>query len=151
MRDRRMQFVDVFQLPLDSIHWACCLMLTGLIWVIQLVHYPSFLWIDPSKFVKFTEFHGKRISLIVIPLMVIELATAVLLCFEMNSFVWRLNLGGVLLIWASTFFISVPLHIKLDKERHEPTIKRLIITNWPRTVLWTARSIMIAGYMMRGV
>jgi hypothetical protein len=39
----------------------------------------------------------------------------------------------------STFLVSVPLHNLLQKERNSKIIERLILTNWPRTILWTLR------------
>ena len=126
----------------------CCFSLTGLIWVIQLVHYPSFAFVEPSQFGAFTKLHGTRISLIVMPLMCIELLTSFLLFygqFEVPQFskLFVINFVGVLLIWLSTFCLSVPIHSKLDSGFDLNLIKMLISTNWPRTVLWSLRSILI--------
>jgi hypothetical protein len=116
----------------------CCFSLTGLIWVIQILHYPGFHFVD-ILFKDFHSFHSTRISMIVIPLMLTELATASLLALQNPSrFGW--NFVGVLLIWASTFFLSVPLHNQLAGERNSQLIAQLVLTNWPRTLLWSLRS-----------
>ena len=54
-------------------------LLTGVIWTIQLVHYPSFHFIDKLSFTNFHNFHERRISIIVMPLMLIELITSIAL------------------------------------------------------------------------
>ena len=126
------------------IHAASCFMMTGLIWTIQLVHYPSFYWIEKSAFTDFEVFHSRRISFIVIPVMIIELGSGVLLTlFSGYQSSWLLNLVGIIIIWLSTFVLSVPCHQKLSQNRDEATIKRLVQTNWPRTILWSVRSVFL--------
>lgn len=114
--------------------------MTGLIWMIQMVHYPAFHYVDRTQFAAFSVFHSRRISWIVMPIMLLELAAAVALLIESPNWVWWTN--GVLLvaIWLSTFFLSVPLHARLAEGYSEAVTDRLIYTNWPRTVLWTVRS-----------
>jgi hypothetical protein len=116
----------------------CCFCLTGLIWVIQILHYPSFHFVDLS-FKDFHGFHSARISMIVMPLMLTEIGTAAYLAVQ-NPSRFGLNFLGVLLIWASTFFLSVPLHNQLAGERQSELISQLVWTNWPRTILWSLRS-----------
>ena len=53
--------------------------MVGVIWVIQLVHYPSFHFIDKDIYDSFQKFHMNKISIIVIPVMILELATGFLL------------------------------------------------------------------------
>lgn len=114
--------------------------MTGLIWMVQLVHYPSFRFVSES-FQPFHRFHSNRITWIVLPVMAVELITACVLALQLKNTLWILNLGGVLLIWAATALLSVPQHNLLAKESNAQTIKRLVTTNWVRTLLWTARSV----------
>jgi hypothetical protein len=116
----------------------CCFFLTGLIWVIQLLHYPGFHYVD-VQFLDFHRFHSARISILVIPLMLAELTTAALLAME-NPQRYGWNLLGVVLIWLSTFLLSVPLHNQLAEARNTAWISQLVLTNWPRTILWSLRS-----------
>ncbi len=56
---------------------------------------------------------------------------------------FSLNATGfyiVVLIWAATGLFSVPAHSKLEKAKDELAIKKLVTTNWVRTVLWTVKS-----------
>ena len=126
-----------------EMHKFCCYFLTGLIWVIQLVHYPSFSFAEEKNFSSFMNFHQARISLIVIPVMILELGLAALLVyFKAHTWSW-LNLFLVLGIWLSTFTLSVPLHAKLDNHFSLKVINSLVKTNWPRTLLWTLRSVIL--------
>ena len=118
--------------------------LTGVIWTIQIVHYPSFHYIDKLSFVNFHQFHERRISIIVMPLMILELISSVALYFnDMSNHTFLLNLIVVGLIWCSTFFIQVPIHNILSQKKDNATIEKLVNTNWIRTFLWSMRMLLI--------
>ena len=121
--------------------------MTGLIWLVQIVHYPSFRFIDELQFTSFQEFHMRRISYIVLPIMLLELGTAGILVFNNPNRLFVLNLTIVVLIWASTFFLSMSAHQNLVEGKSLEIINKLVITNWPRTVLWSIRSILL-GWMV---
>ncbi len=122
-----------------------CSFMTGLIWLIQLVHYPSFVYATPESFTAFHGFHSTRITWIVGPVMTLELVTAVALCLSSSSSTfWWLNLGGVVAIWASTAFLSVPYHNQLATGFSAEAVNALVTTNWPRTVLWSLRMVALA-------
>jgi hypothetical protein len=125
-----------------------CMFMTGLIWLVQIVHYPSFRFISTIEFSKFESFHASKISWLVIPAMLIELFAALFL-FAENSGSWlnRWNILSVILVWASTFFLSAPLHSQLAVGFSATAIDRLVLTNWPRTILWSARSAVFFQYL----
>ena len=117
--------------------------LTGLIWTVQLVHYPGFAYVTPEKFGVFHQHHTRTMSWVVLAPMVLELGLAGWLAWaapELGaSRWWQLALVG--LIWAVTFFISVPFHNRLGAHGYDyVAIDGLVRTNWLRTVAWTARS-----------
>lgn len=120
----------------------CSFALFGLIWCVQLVHYPFFLRADQINFIDHIGFHKQRISIIVVPLMTVELATSGILAFETQHFAeW--NLFGfivVILIWLVTFFVQVPLHNNLSDGYDESKVQKLIKTNWIRTILWSVKA-----------
>ncbi len=119
-------------------------LLTGIIWTIQIVHYPSFYYIDKQLFVHFHQFHEYRISIIVMPLMFIELISSIALYInDMSNITFALNLIIVGLIWCSTFFIQVPIHNILSQKKDNKMIKKLVNTNWIRTFLWSIRMLLI--------
>ena len=123
----------------------------GLIWTIQLVHYPSMKYIPKNRFPEYHNFHSIRISILAIPLMFAELVTSTILLYQnLNNAIqtiFLVNLILVLLIWLSTFLIQVPLHNALSKEKNTEKLSKLIFSNWIRTILWTARSILMILFL----
>lgn len=116
--------------------------LCGLIWLVQLVHYPFFLRADRTQFTEHIRFHGFRISFIVLPVMIAELISSLFLTLYSPDFqtIHLFGLIVVLLIWVSTFLLQVPQHAKLVVNFDEKAILKLIHTNWIRTILWSIKS-----------
>lgn len=125
------------------INFIPTLILTGLIWTIQLVHYPSFEYIAKEKFSKHMSLHMKRISFIVVPLMLIEFLAATYLITINIDIYSSINLLCVALIWFSTYVLSIPCHNRLLKGYDQKTINTLVTSNWPRTILWSIKSIIV--------
>ena len=114
-----------------------------LIWVIQILHYPSFIFYKEQNFSSAMKFHQLRITLITLPLMITELALSAFIFYKSQNIFSTFSLILVGLIWISTFFIQVPLHEKLLKKMEPIIISRLVKTNWIRTVLWTLKLIVL--------
>lgn len=124
-------------------HVFSCFFMTGVIWTIQVVHYPSFSFAR-EQFGQFHKFHSNRITWIVLPAMSVELISAIALVYFDPSTFWISNLGGVLIIWGATAALSVPQHGKLAAGFDPIATKRLTLTNWVRTITWTVRSSLLA-------
>ena len=122
-----------------------CAFLCGLIWTIQVVHYPGFQYVDPAKFHEFHKFHTSSITYVVGPLMLLELVTALWLCLMNPNAFWLANLGSILLIWLATALVSVPLHTQLEVAFSIDIAQKLVLTNWIRTFLWSARTIALGA------
>ncbi len=139
-----MSFVFLFNLVLSFIA-------VGLIWTIQLVHYPSMRYIPKDKFPEYHNFHSTRISILAMPLMLAELVTSIMLWYQnLNNAiqtVFLINLIIVVLIWLSTFLIQVPLHNALSKEKNTEKLSKLILSNWIRTLLWSTRSFLMILFL----
>ncbi len=117
--------------------------MTGLIWLIQVVQYPLMSEVGESSFVQYERGHCDRITPIVLPLMTAELLAAAVLAWKPlpgHSTVLIAAFVALLLIWASTFFIQVPVHNQLCQAFNAELHRRLVQSNWIRTVLWSARS-----------
>ena len=128
------------QLHLLILHSFSTFFMAGLIWLVQLVHYPGFKFVNGGEFINFENFHTSRISFIVIPAMFFELITGTILVLShQKNTLFLTAMGLLLLIWLSTFFLSVPLHSKLSLGKNLESIDALVKTNWPRTILWTLR------------
>jgi hypothetical protein len=127
---------------------AATLFLTGVIWTTQLVQYPSFAYFNAETFTKHHDEYRLWITPIVAPPMIVELLTAILLLFYPpenidSKLVWS-GLILILIIWASTFFIQVPLHEKLARSGFDAqTITSLVNTNWIRTIAWSLRGALV--------
>lgn len=131
-------------------------MMTGIIWFVQIVHYPLFTKIPLAGFVAYEQSHTVRTGWVVAPLMLVELGTALalLLAWEpegasprLGSFavdpLYQTALGCLLLIWISTFFLQVPLHGILSGQADKRAMLLLISTNWIRTMLWSVRLVLL--------
>ncbi len=114
-------------------------MLVTLIWLVQLLIYPSFSYYDPQIFGTAMVSHQGRISWVVIPLMLTELALAVMEAWTLRTSISFILLGIVLSIWLTTFLLQVPQHQKLLQGKDERKIQNLIRGNWIRTILWTGK------------
>lgn len=124
-------------------HLGATLLMVGVIWIVQIVHYPLFAGVGAECWSAYEAAHQSRITFIVGPLMVIELVTAVWLVLDrppalpLEAVVAGALLVGV--VWASTAFIQVPLHAALAEGFVPEVHERLVGTNWIRTAAWTAR------------
>jgi len=126
------------------IHVGSSLMMTGLIWFVQIVHYPLFLEIPREHFSDYERLHQLRTGWLVAPLMLMELGTGAWVLFQhLNSWVIWAEMGLLLLIWASTFFIQMPLHRSLGKEVNPAKQTTLVHSNWFRTVAWSLRAVLL--------
>jgi len=127
-----------------ALHALATIMMAGLIWFVQLVHYPLFPFVGVSEFVRFEREHTRRVTWIVAPLTGLEAVTAVILLFMADGAAAQaLAIAGLLLvavIWASTAFLQVPCHRKLAAGCDASVARRLVMTNWLRTLAWTARA-----------
>ncbi len=130
---------------LFDIHLAATCFMTGVIWFVQLVHYPLFPEFEMGRFGKTMQRHQSQTSLVVIPAMVLELSTGVWLAVAQwpVSHVPAVALALLLLIWLITFSVSAPLHGRLEKGFEPQLTTQLVATNWARTLLWTARCVLI--------
>lgn len=138
---------------LALLHAVPTLCMTGLIWLVQLVHYPLFARIAPADFVAYEREHCRRIGPLVLPLMLVELAVSLWLPFAAGDATDRslafAGLGLLALVWASTFFVQVPCHQRLEQQHDAATIARLVATNGWRTAAWTGRAVVAVMLLWR--
>ena len=130
------------------------LMMTGLIWFVQVVHYPLFALVPGSVHVQYAQEHQRRTSWVVGPLMVAELMTSLALLVpacRLPQITFLSTLAGILLvavIWLSTALLQIPLHTRLANGLDQKAVERLVTGNWIRTVAWTLRSALIAKWLL---
>lgn len=124
------------------LHLTSTLIMVGVIWVIQVVHYPLFELVGRDNFVAYERSHTVRIGIIVMPTMLIEAVTALGLLALLNGEGRELAFIGAMLlavIWGSTALLQVPCHERLAVRYDEGAWRRLVRTNWIRTIAWSAR------------
>jgi hypothetical protein len=97
------------------VHAGLTLFMVGLIWMIQVVHYPLFALIDTKNYQQYQQVHMQKITWIVAPVMIAELICGfILINLSHTHLVWiAFFLLGV--IWLNTLFLQVPAHGKLSK------------------------------------
>ena len=116
---------------------AATLFMTGVIWFVQLVHYPLFAYYRDDAFA----IHAQRTAYVVALPMLVEALTAFLLLVKRpTSPVLWVGLFLVGLIWLSTNFLQIPMHARLESGFDPMPHQRLVKTNWLRTAAWSARS-----------
>ena len=130
-----------------------CAVLTGLIWTVQLVHYPGLALVGKAEFARYHAAHTARMGALVGPLMVLELLLAGWLAWAGRAALphgagwWSLALVGV--VWAVTFFISVPFHNRLGAGGYDyVVIDGLVRTNWLRTMARTLRLAVLVAVVL---
>lgn len=126
---------------------AATLFMMGLIWFVQVVHYPLFANTGNAEFSAYEQRHTALTTWVVAPPMLVEGATALLLFWFRPTGVstWQLWVGLILLavIWLSTAFLQIPCHELLSQE-FDPTVHwRLVSTNWIRTAAWSLRGLLV--------
>ena len=123
--------------------------MTGVIWVIQIVHYPSFHFIEKELYTAFQKFHMNKISIIVIPIMLAELITGMMLFLDKSSKSPFLIISFVILvlIWLITGVFFSKAHNELMAGYQELVVNQLVVMNWIRTLLWTLRLLLLTYFV----
>jgi hypothetical protein len=125
------------------VHAAATGVMTGLIWFVQVVHYPLLARVGAASFVEYEQAHVRRTTWVVAPAMLVEAATATVLPFVSltqpgRALAWS-GLALLAAVWMSTAVFQVPCHRKLAHGFDKDVARRLVGTNWIRTVGWSLR------------
>ena len=127
-------------------HAGATWFMAGLIWFVQIVHYPMMGEVPLNSFSAYARTHQRRTTWVVGPVMFLEDGSSLLLfCLPTKEFAgmplhW-IGLVLLALIWLSTFAVQVPLHARLGLGFDRAVLHRLVVTNWFRTIAWTVRGI----------
>ncbi len=128
---------------LAVLHAAPTWFLTGLIWFVQIAHYPLFPLVGDRHFAAYERAYTARVTRVVLPAMLAELALALWLWWIAPPAQAPWATTGLLLlaaVWASTFLLQVSCHAVLARHPDARTMRRLVATNWLRTAAWTLRA-----------
>lgn len=128
------------------IHAAATLFMAGLIWFVQVVHYPLMARVGAEQFEDYEKHHQRLTTWVVGPAMLVELGSVVWLVFYPIAGVpgWMAYVGLALLvvIWLSTAMLQVPRHRELKRGFDVTVHSRLVGSNWIRTIGWSLRAVL---------
>jgi hypothetical protein len=126
-------------------HLVSTLIMVGMIWTIQLVHYPLMALVGTDGFTAYEAAHSTRMAvLVLLPWTIQGITVAALLLAPpvgvAPMLVWSAALtAGVPVV--VTVFRSVPAHARLARS-FDPTVHRsLVASNWLRTAGWTSHGV----------
>lgn len=129
--------------------------MVGLIWFVQIVHYPLFSAVGERGYAAYQIQHMNLTGAVVGPPMVIEAITALLLVMSPppQAARWEMpaGLALVVLIWIATAAWSVPRHAVLAQGFDAEAYTALVVSNWARTLFWTARGGLMGLCLWRGL
>ncbi|MDH3307619.1 MAG: hypothetical protein OEO77_08905 [Acidimicrobiia bacterium] len=130
------------------IHGVATWFMVGLIWTIQLVHYPLFALVGGDRFVDYEQSHARRMGILLAVPATLEVATGAALIWsrpDSVSLAVVLAAGALLaLIWIVTWFVQVPAHARLSMGFDSGTARALTRSNWLRTLAWSGRGLIVA-------
>ena len=136
-------------------NFVAATVMTGVIWFVQWVHYPLLASVPVDRAVEAAIKHQRSTGqVLAIPMAVEGFTTLGLLISrpEGVQIIWPW-IGAVLLAVAlgSTVILSVPLHAKMVANPTAEVGRRLVVTNWPRTIAWSARAVVCTVMLMQYV
>lgn len=124
---------------------ASALVMTGVIWFVQVVHYPLLAIVPVENARTVAGEHQSRTAWVVGAPMGIEGVTTLWLMFDRPAGV------SLVLAWAGgacvavallcTVLLSVPRHARMAENPDARVGRELVLTNWPRTVAWSLHGI----------
>ena len=134
-------------------HVAATLVMVGVIWFVQIVHYPLFSQVSEAAFNLYEAQHTRLTTYVVAPAMLIELGTGLWLLWQrpvgiLPVQVW-LGLGLLAIVWLSTVFVQVPQHERLTQGFDALTHHQLVTSNWLRTLAWSVRGLVVLWMVKR--
>ena len=112
--------------------------LVVLIWLVQLIIYPSFSYTAKDELQTWHQRYVARITVVVGPLMLLQVLIVAMQVFVEGGWSPVCSLVLVGLCWLSSFGLSIPCHRRIEQgQASGQVLERLVHSNWPRTVLWT--------------
>lgn len=119
---------------------VCNGIMCGVIWFVQLVHYPMMARFDRERFCSIQLEHQSRTSRVVmLPMLLSLLASVGLMVVAFN--IWSILNLLLTAVWCcSTAFWQIPLHNRLAATGFDAQVhNRLVQSNWVRTFAWSAQ------------
>lgn len=129
------------------------LWLAGMVWTVQVVHYPLFALVGSDGFADYQAAHSVRISWLLLgPWTVQGVTTAWVLLARPLGVPWWMVLGAAGLAAVTvgvTVLVSVPQHEILGGGFDVTAHATLVRTNWWRTAAWTGHAVLALWMLVR--
>lgn len=123
--------IEITRLLLD---FGLCI----LIWMVQLIVYPSFAFYNNTQLLTWHKTYTKAIALIVIPLMLGQLGIAIYQVFLAQNSYTLVSIVLVVFLWGITLLKFAPMHQQISEGNTQiQLLKTLVQMNWIRTIIWT--------------
>jgi hypothetical protein len=142
-------------------HLVVTLCMIGIMWFVQLVSYPFLGCIEslsPANnnsifFAACERWYVRCMTMVISPPMFLELVTGWWLLWQkiptISSWIVRLNVLLLVVIWLSSLCVQVPMHCRLAKGFDKNVYRLLVRTNWIRTAVWTVRGCLLIMVLFR--
>ncbi len=127
-----------------KIHLAISWGLLLLIWLVQIIIYPGFQRISSVDFIDYHRWYVNRISVFVLPLMAAEAVMTARWVVVAGTAAAVICAFLVLIVWLSTMLLQVPIHKRLKSGKQDALIRRLVATNWVRTIAWSLKALVVS-------
>ncbi len=127
--------------------------LTGIVWFVQLVHYPLLRKIARSRFAPYEKMQVLLTGFVVGPPLLLETAGVLYSLWRTPS--WMdldaVISGAVLMgiIWLSTVLLQRPQHRVLQEGFDPRAYRKLLYTNWIRSFAWSFRSLILLFSLLK--
>jgi hypothetical protein len=131
-------------------HAAATLFMVGLIWFVQIVHYPLAAEVGNAAFAGYQHQHARRTGWVVAMPMLAEVGTTVALVWYLGGALAWAGLVLLAVVWMSTGVWQVPAHRALERGFDAAIHRRLLRTNWVRTAAWSARGLVALALLATG-
>lgn len=128
------------------------LFMVGLIWFVQIVHYPLMAAVGAERFTDYKRRHQTLTTYVVAPVMLLELASAlalVVMAPPASRMIVVIGLALLIGIWLSTWLLQVPAHTALSARYSEAQLLRLVASNWIRTMAWSLRGVLVLSLTLQ--
>lgn len=133
---------------LAIVHLVVTAAMAGVLWAVQLAVYPLFDAIGPGGFVAYHRRYNRAVTWVVAPLMLAEAGSAAALLMQgVRGPLFLGSLVALATIWVMTFSVQVPLHLRLSRGYDATAHRHLVLTNWARTIAWTARAVLVGAWL----
>lgn len=130
-----------------TLHVAATLVMVGVIWFVQVVHYPLMAAVGRGGFAAYEATHVRLTGRVVVPPMLVEAVTAAPMLVSPPAgrppAALLASTALLALAWISTFALQAPVHRGLRSGFDADLHRRLVATNWLRTAAWTCRAALL--------